>query len=178
MTSLLSPQRDIPTAPWPSRPGRQQGRDAEANHETIISEGYAVYNKVSIGDKIRIGERSYVVSGFFQRPDYLYMLQNESDSYKNVTTFFLAYVTDEEFEKIGFENCVYQVCYEQDNQVEFRKAVNERYHMRTYLAAQENMRIDMVKMQAEMFVMMSYLILLIMPLIGTENDRYTCGTGV
>lgn len=142
-----------------------QGRDAEANHETIISEGYAVYNKVSIGDKIRIGEKSYVVTGFFQRPDYLYMLQNESDSYKNVTTFFLAYVTDEEFEKIGFENCVYQVCYEQDNQVEFRKEVNERYHMRTYLAAQENMRIDMVKMQAEMFIMMSYLILLIMPLI-------------
>ena len=25
------------------------------------------------------------------------MLQNENDSYKNVTTFFLAYVTDEEF---------------------------------------------------------------------------------
>ena len=142
-----------------------QGRDAEANHETIISEGYAVYNKVSIGDKLRIGEQSYVVTGFFQRPDYLYMLQNESDSYKNVTTFFLAYVTDEEFEKIGFENCVYQVCYEQDNQVEFRKEVNERYHMRTYLSAKENMRIDMVKMQAEMFIMMSYLVLLIMPLI-------------
>ncbi len=142
-----------------------EGRDAEKNNEVIISEGYAVYNRVSLGDEIIIGGQAYVVTGFFQRPDYLYMLQNETDSYKNVTTFYLAYVTDEEFEELGFENCIYQVCYEQDNQMEFRKEINERYHMRTYIAAKENMRIDMVKMQAEMFIVISYIILIIMPLI-------------
>ena len=93
------------------------------------------------------------------------MLQNESDSYKNVTTFFLAYVTDEEFEKIGSENCQYLVRYEKDNQADFRREINEKYYMRTYLSAKENMRIDMVKMQAEMFTVMSYLILAIMPLV-------------
>ena len=142
-----------------------EGRDVANNDEVIISEGYAVYNKVSLGDQITVGEKAYTVTGFFQRPDYLYMLQNENDSYKNVTTFFLAYVTDEEFENIGSANCQYLVRYTKDNQTDFRKEVNNKYYMRTYLSAQENMRIDLVKMQAEMFVAMSYLILVIMPLI-------------
>ena len=142
-----------------------EGNDVVNNDEVIISEGYAVYNKVSIGDEIAIGNKVYKVTGFFQRPDYLYMLQNESDSYKNVTTFFLAYVTDEEFEKIGSENGTYLVCYDKDNQTKFRKEINEKYYMRSYLSASENMRIDMVKMQAEMFTTMSYIILVIMPLI-------------
>lgn len=142
-----------------------EGRDIENNDEIIISEGYAVYNQVALGDKIIIGKKAYTVTGFFQRPDYLYMLQNDGDSYKNVTTFFLAYVTDEEFEKIGNDNCLYLVRYTNDNQTDFRKEINEKYYMRTYLSAHENMRIDMVKMQAEMFTAISYLILAIMPLI-------------
>ncbi len=141
------------------------GKDALKNDEIIISEGYAVQNKVSVGDKITIGEKTYTITGFFQRPDYLYMLQNENDSYKNVTTFFLAYVTDEAFESLGCGNCTYLVRYEKDNQTDFRKAINDEYYMRTYLSAEENMRIDMVKMQAEMFVTISYIILIIMPLI-------------
>lgn len=142
-----------------------EGRDVETNDEIIISEGYADFNKISLGDPITIGNKAYTVTGFFQRPDYLYMLQNEGDSYKNVTTFYLAYVTDEEYDNIGGGNCLYLVRYEEDNQADFRKAVNENYHMRTYISAKENMRIDMVKMQAEMFTVISYIILAIMPLI-------------
>ena len=93
------------------------------------------------------------------------MLQNEGDSYKNVTTFYLAYVTDEAFENIGNENCLYLVRYNKNNQSEFRKEINEKYYMRTYISAKENMRIDMVKMQAEMFTAISYIILAIMPLV-------------
>ena len=129
-----------------------EGKDITANDEVILSEGYAVFNEITIGDTIQIGEKVYTVTGFFQRPDYLYMLQNEGDAYKNVTTFFLAYVTDEEFEEIGSENCLYLVRYGEGDSGEFRKAVNERYYMSSYLTAQENMRIDMVKMQADLMV--------------------------
>lgn len=142
-----------------------EGEDVALNDEIIISEGYAVFNKISLGDQITIGDKAYTITGFFQRPDYLYMLQNEGDSYKNVTTFYLAYVTDEEYEHIGGDNCMYLVRYEEDNQADFRKAINENYYMRTYISEQENMRIDMVKMQAEMFTAISYIILAVMPLI-------------
>lgn len=141
------------------------GTDISENNEVIISEGYAVYNNISIGDSLTIGQNTYTVTGFFQRPDYLYMLQNEDDSYKNVTTFYLAYVTDDAFEELGSENCLYLVRYNEDNQAAFRKEVNDTYYMRTYLSAKENMRIDMVKMQAEMFTVISYILLAVMPLI-------------
>ena len=59
---------------------------------------------------------------------------------------------------------MYLVRYEEDNQADFRKAINENYYMRTYISEQENMRIDMVKMQAEMFTAISYIILAVMPL--------------
>ena len=142
-----------------------EGKDLEKNSDVIISEGYAVQNKIDIGDEITIGDHIYTITGFFQRPDYLYMLQNENDSYKNVTTFFLAYVTDEAFENLGSENSLYLVQYEKDNEAAFRKEVNEKYHMMKYLSASENMRIDMVKMQAEMFIAVSYIILVVMPLV-------------
>ncbi len=142
-----------------------EGKDIKQNDEVILSEGYAVYNKILLGDRITIGDKVYTVTGFFQRPDYLYMLQNEGDSYKNVTTFYLAYVTDEAFENLEHQNCLYLVRYHKDNQAQFRMEINETYYMRSYLAAKENMRIDMVKMQAEMFSMMSYIILAVMPLI-------------
>lgn len=142
-----------------------EGEDVTEDDEVIISEGYAVFNQVAIGDEIKIGEKTYQVVGFFQRPDYLYMLQNETDAYKNVTTFFLAYVTDEEFERFESTNSIYLVRYGKDNQDDFRKEINDKYYMRSYLSASENMRIDMVPMQAEMFIVMSYIILAVMPLI-------------
>jgi putative ABC transport system permease protein len=93
------------------------------------------------------------------------MLENVDDAYKNVTTFFLAYVTDAEFERIGSTDCLYLVRYTQDNQIEFRKEMNERYQMRSYLSADDNIRIYIVKMQAEMFIAVSYIVLAIMPLL-------------
>jgi len=142
-----------------------EGTDIQGDDEIIISEGYAVCNNVALGDKVNIGDKEYKVTGFFQRPDYLYMLQNENDAYKNVTTFFLAYVTDDEFARLGCDTCVYFVRYEKDNQTEFRKEINDTYYMRSYSSAEKNMRIDMVKMQAEMFIMISYILLAVMPLI-------------
>ena len=142
-----------------------RGKDAEKNDEIIISEGYAVFNQISLGERITIGNKTYTVTGFFQRPDYLYMLQNEDDSYMNVTTFYLAYVTDDAFEDMGHANCLYLVRYNKNDQAGFRRKINEQYYMRTYIPAEENMRIDMVKKQAEMFRVMSYLILAVMPLL-------------
>lgn len=142
-----------------------EGADATKDNEVIISEGYAVHNKIDIGDDIKIGEKTYTITGFFQRPDYLYMLQNDTDPYMNVTTFFLAYMTDDAFSAAGNSNCQYAVSYETDNNIEFRREINEKYVMRSYVPAKENMRIDMVDMQSEMFITFSYVLLAVMPLI-------------
>ena len=76
----------------------QDGRDIKSDDEILISAGYAVENNVKPGDVIRIKGKDYSVAGTFLRPDYLYMVENLSDDYKNVTTFFLCYMTPAEFE--------------------------------------------------------------------------------
>ena len=141
-----------------------QGEDVSKSGDVVISEGYAVKNNVAIGDPITIGEKTYTVTGFFQRPDYLYMLENQDDSYKNITTFFLCYMTEEDFDALGDTACQYLVRYHGDSD-DFRKAVYDDYGMASYSSADENQRIKMVNMQAEMFLILAYLLLVTLPLI-------------
>lgn len=144
-----------------------QGRDVAEDDEIVLSEGYAVENGVKVGDGMKIGRKKYTVSGFMQRPDYLYMLESEDDSYKNISTFYLCYMTDREFETLGDTGCQYLVRYHPDSDVMgFRKAVHERYYMRSYSAAEENPRITMVEQQAQMFIGMAYVLLCILPLVA------------
>lgn len=142
------------------------GEDANEKGEVILSEGYAVNMDISIGDQVRIGEEDYTVTGFFQRPDYLYMLENEDDSYKNISTFFLAYMSEKDFAELGETNCQYLVRYNGNDDADFRRAVNEKYHMYSYTAAEENQRIVMVRSQAEMFLIMTWMLLCILPLVA------------
>lgn len=144
-----------------------QGKDVAADNEIVISEGYAVENNIEIGSNMKIGSKEYTVTGFLQRPDYLYMLENEDDSYKNISTFYLCYMTDGAFDAFSDTGCQYLVRYSRDSDVVgLRKAVHERYYMRSYTAAEENPRITMVEQQAQMFIVMAYLLLCILPLVA------------
>jgi putative ABC transport system permease protein len=142
------------------------GRDVSGNGEAVISEGYAVAMDVQIGDSVKIGDRAYEVVGFMQRPDYLYMLENEDDSYKNVSTFFLCYLSDTDFDALDASAVQYLVRYQDNTDVSgFRRAVHDTYFMRAYSAATENPRITLVDEQAQMYIVMSYIMLCILPLI-------------
>lgn len=143
-----------------------EGVDADGKGEVILSEGFAVNMDISIGDQIRIGEEDYTVTGFFQRPDYLYMLENEDDSYKNISTFFLAYMSEEDFAELEETSCQYLARYHGNNDTDFRRAVNDKYQMHSYTAAEENQRIVMVRSQAEMFLIISWMLLCILPLVA------------
>ncbi|MDO5126811.1 MAG: FtsX-like permease family protein [Eubacteriales bacterium] len=142
------------------------GRDVENNHEIIISEGFAVENQIELSDMLKIGQKEYTVVGYFQRPDYLYMLVNENDAYKNITTFYLAYTTDEEFDSYGKGNVQYLIRYNGNDDEAIRKVLNEKFILRTYLSSKDNARITMVDVQAELFVTLSYVLLPFMPLIA------------
>lgn len=142
------------------------GNDIKNNNEIIISEGYAVNMNVDIGDKITILDKEYTVVGYFQRPDYLYMLQENDDAYKNISTFFLAYMSDDDFADLGETSQQYFIKYNEDNSSTVRKAINDDYIMKNYMSSDENMRIRMVREQADIFTIMSYIMLVVMPLIS------------
>lgn len=144
-----------------------EGRDVVSDSEIVISEGYAIANDITIGSSMKIGEKEYKVSGFMQRPDYLYMLESEEDSYKNISSFYLCYMTEEEFEKLGETGCQYLARYSGNSDVMgLRKAVHEKYYMSSYSSAEENPRITMVDEQAHMFIVMAYVLLCVLPFIA------------
>ncbi len=144
-----------------------EGKDIAADDEIVISEGYAVKNKVKIGDQMEVGTKTYKVVGFMQRPDYLYMLENEDDSYKNISTFYLCYMSDHAFEELQAEGVQYLVRYGKESDASgFRKEVHDTYYMRSYSAAADNARITMVDEQAQMFIAMAYVLLVVLPLVA------------
>ena len=132
--------------------------------DIVISEGYAKQQKLAINDHITIANKTYTITGLIERPDYLYMLENLNDSYKNINTFYLAYLHDDAFTALGDKNAQYLVRYHKHNDKEFRKEINDNYILSDYLDADDNMRISMVSVQAELFIKMSYFILVAMSL--------------
>lgn len=143
-----------------------EGNDVAKDDEIIISKGYADNENVAIGNSLKIAGKSYKVTGFFLRPDYLYMLENPDDSYKNISTFFLAYMTDHAYEKLGARSCQYKVIYGKDSdESKFRKDMNDQYMVNNYLANGDNQRIQMVDGQAQMFLVMAFVFLFFVPLV-------------
>ena len=142
------------------------GKDVSENDEIVISKGYAKNENVKIGDKIEIKGKKYTVTGYFLRPDYLYMLENPDDTYKNITSFFLAYMTDEAYDELQANSCQYKVVYGKDGkETEFRKDINEEYKINSYTSKENNTRITMVDDQATMFIVMAFVFLVTIPLI-------------
>ena len=43
-----------------------EGKDITKNDEVIISEGYAVFNKIALGDSIKIGNKNYILKRSFE----------------------------------------------------------------------------------------------------------------
>ena len=43
------------------------------------------------------------------------MLENTDDSYKNITSFFLAYMTDSAYDALEASSCQYKVVYSDDS---------------------------------------------------------------
>lgn len=142
------------------------GKDVSENDEIVISKGYAQNENVKIGDKVEIKGKKYTVTGYFLRPDYLYMLENMDDTYKNITSFFLAYMTDEAYDELQANSCQYKVVYGKDGkETEFRKYINEEYKINSYTSKENNTRITMVDDQAAMFIVMAFVFLVTIPLI-------------
>lgn len=138
-----------------------EGEDTATADKIIISEGYAENKGVTIGSSLLVNGKEYTVAGFFERPDYLYMIQNTTDSAKNVETFFISYVSDEEFESFGEPACIYVVRFNEENSSEFRKYINDEYKIVTYLNANDNSRISEVLTQPDVFITMSYFMLIL-----------------
>ena len=137
------------------------GEDVTSDNEILLNSGYLSFNDIKIGDEIDLEGNVYTITGTFQRPDYLFMIKETSDTYAMREEFGIARVTEDRFEElsedIGITGSYYSIVYNKDNADEVRKAVNEDYVLTSYLAATSNSRINTPQDEVEETVNMMSL---------------------
>ncbi len=124
------------------------GEDIQADDEILLSKSYMDSNQLSIGDAFELGGESYTIVGAFDRPDYLYVVEDIKGSYAIPESFGIAMVSAARYEKIADEMqedevSYYSVRYTKNSDEEaFRKAIHEDYMMASYTDKENNNRIS------------------------------------
>lgn len=135
------------------------GEAPKDNDEICLTQSFAEANNVEIGNNIILNGKKYRVTGFAERPDYLYMIENQSDSYHRAAEFGLGFVTRTELESFEDGAYYYSVTYDEDNREEFRKHLNDVYRTLSYMTAETNHRISTPKATIVQFEIITGVIL-------------------
>ncbi len=170
------------------------------NDEIVINEKYAIKHNISLesdNSRIIIGEKKYKIVGFFVRPDYLYMVENATDTYANYNSFFIAYLNDDEFNEynsVSGGNISFATTYSLKYDVggltdvdKLRTYLFDNYIVYQYNVALTSGRIKMLYTRPKMYISFSFLFLAITPIavvaliaivlnIKIKNDQKIIGT--
>lgn len=116
--------------------------DDLSGDSVLISSGIAERKNIKVGDSIEIGGKSLEVKGIIAKIDYLLMLEELSDTVGD-ENFGIAVVSSDVFTELKSDEKAeyYSIAYNEDNQTEFRKHLNEEYGVASYLKAENNARI-------------------------------------
>lgn len=165
-----------------------EGEDATAENEVLLSKNFAEANSIQIGDKIQLFDSEFTVTGFAERPDYLFMLENLSDSYHNDSEFGLVILPDAAMDSLPVQvSEYYSVTYPEETDVNaFRSDLYDEYGTLLYTTADMNRRItmpmnlcDQLGMYANMILPVIMLIVIILTAVvlkrHLQNDAKQIG---
>ncbi|MCM1508051.1 MAG: ABC transporter permease [Ruminococcus flavefaciens] len=147
------------------------GNDASSDSEAVISRNFADANSIAIGDTIELKGNTFSVTGIVERPDYLFMLEEISDSYHNDEEFGICVLSDEGYQKISSDGGseYYSVAYAdnatEDDKITFRQALYDEYNTLQYTPAEMNQRITKPNGLTEQLGMYANMILPVIMLI-------------
>lgn len=119
----------------------KDGKKVNDGTSILLNDVYCENHDIEIGQSIELLGKQYVVSGFYTRPDYTYMLKSLSDLYIDHTAFGIALLPETEFDTLSGIQSYYSVVYNEDNTVEFREEINERFNLVNYTDRTTNTRI-------------------------------------
>lgn len=74
-----------------------EGKLPTANNEIAIDRLYSENNNLSVNDTMKIGDKTYTISGLVALSDYTALFKNNTDTMLNANSFTIAVVTDEAF---------------------------------------------------------------------------------
>ena len=157
-----------------------EGEFPKAANEIAIDRMYADNNKISIGDTLKSGTRSWKVTGFIALPDYSCLFQNNNDSMFDSVKFGIGVVTSEAFESL--DSPLVKYCYawkyndepttekkEKEVSDDLMKAINKEVSLEEFVPRYLNQAItftldDMGSDRAMMIVFL-YIVIAIMAFV-------------
>lgn len=157
-----------------------EGEFPKAANEIAIDRMYADNNKISIGDTLKSGTRSWKVTGFIALPDYSCLFQNNNDSMFDSVKFGIGVVTSEAFESL--DSPLVKYCYawkyndepttekeEKEVSDNLMKAINKEVSLEEFVPRYLNQAItftrdDMGSDRAMMIVFL-YIVIVIMAFV-------------
>lgn len=166
------------------------GKDIFADNEILLNTGFMEENEMKIGDRITVLGKSFLVTGDFERPDYLFTIKETTDTYAITAEFGIAVVSEKNYETLskqyGQTSSYYSVIYHRDNEDDVRRHIHEEYTMLSYLKAAANTRINtpvneiaetLTMMDMVVVVFVIFIAVMVAVVIGRKikNDRRQIG---
>ena len=146
-----------------------KGEDIKEDNEILVSELFAKANNIKIGDEITLYindiKKTFRVSGYAIRFDYLFCLKNVNDTFSISSEFGVGIVSNGNYRDFANDvtgsmgNSYYSIVYNEDNEREVRKELYYEYATSSYISADINNRIQTPNDQLEELGSMVGLIL-------------------
>jgi putative ABC transport system permease protein len=82
--------------------------------DILIDPAYGKANNLKFGDKIKIYNKEFAVTGFMSLPNYIYPLKSESDIINDPKSFGIAVIGKDDFNSLNKGNSVYSIRFNGD----------------------------------------------------------------
>ena len=135
-----------------------EGSDLLSDDEMLISEQFAQYHDLSIGDTVNVNGADMKIVGYMVRTDYLAMFKETSDSFTNLDTFGIAVAKRSAVEGMDGNKEYYSVKFRKDNSVDFRREINGDHTILSYISRTSNMRINSALNQSKLIFSVAIVI--------------------
>ncbi len=87
---------------------------ALSSGDILIDPSYAKADKLKIGDRIKIYNQNFTISGFMSLANYIYPLKSESDIMNNPNNFGIAVIGKNDFNRLNRGNSLYAIRFNGD----------------------------------------------------------------
>ena len=82
-----------------------EGNLPSSNKEAVVERRFSEVNNINVGDKVKIGNEEFTISGIGATPDYNTVIKKITDSTVDSKSFGLLFVNSDTYEKLYSSGC-------------------------------------------------------------------------
>ncbi len=119
-----------------------KGSPLNKPNDMLIFDKYAKNHNLKIGSTLKVDEKEFRITGFFTQPDYLYVLNSETDLLFNYEKFGIAVVPSSGFDELQGAQTFYSVKYNKNNEMQFKEYIKQSNLIIKWIDSDTNPRIE------------------------------------